>query len=43
MKATDFAKCYAALLSSPEIRSSRVSVLSYDDLEILKYQTKVKL
>lgn len=41
MKATDFAKCYVALLSNPEIRSSRVTVLSYDDLETLDYKTKV--
>lgn len=41
MKATDFAKCYAALLSNPEIRSSRVSVFGPDDLENLKYETKV--
>jgi hypothetical protein len=43
MKATDFAKCYIALLSDPEIRSSRVSVCGHDDLENLKYETKVKL
>jgi hypothetical protein len=43
MKASDFAKCYAALLSDPGIRSSRVSVSGYDDLKNLKYETKVKL
>jgi hypothetical protein len=43
MKASDFAKCYVALLSDSGIRSSRVSVSGYDDLEKLKYDTKVKL
>ncbi|KAL3703273.1 hypothetical protein TMatcc_010462 [Talaromyces marneffei ATCC 18224] len=43
MKASDFAKCYAALLSDPGVRSSRVSVFGYDDLEKLKYETKVQL
>lgn len=36
MKATDFAKCYAVLLSNQELHSSRVSVFDYDDLESLK-------
>lgn len=43
MKASDFAKCYVALLSDTGIRSSRVSVSGYDDLEKLKYETKVKM
>ena len=43
MKASEFAKCYVALLSDTSIRSSRVTVSGYDDLEKLKYETKVKL
>lgn len=43
MKASEFAKCYVALLSDTGIRSSRVSVSGYDDLEKLKYESKVKV
>lgn len=43
MKASEFAKCYAALLSDTGIRSSRVTVSGYDDLEELKHESKVSL
>lgn len=41
MKASDFARVYTNLLSRLEIRSSRVSVYTHEDLEDLKHKKKI--
>ncbi|ESZ94677.1 putative short-chain dehydrogenases/reductase [Sclerotinia borealis F-4128] len=38
MKASDFTRVYTELLSRPDIKSSRVSVFTHDDLEDLKHK-----
>jgi hypothetical protein len=40
MKSSEFASVYEEILSRPEIRSSRVSVYTYEDLKELKYKKK---
>lgn len=41
MKASDFASVYTELLSRPDIKSSRISVATKDDLTDLKHKKKI--
>lgn len=41
MKASDFAQVYTELFSRPDIRSSRVTVATRDDLVDLKHKKKI--
>lgn len=42
-KASDFAKVYEQILSQQDVRSSRVSVLKRQDIEVLQYKKKGNL
>jgi hypothetical protein len=41
MKSSEFADVYTELLSRPEIKSSRISVATRDDLKDLKHKKKI--